>query len=132
MTLSDYLISLASSLPVNCGMMFIVAGLKEEDFSDFTFRIENESEATSEIEQSIIDYLENKYPSFSSMGIMSLLLTVANVIMVACGASLMFRAKEVLPVKKKGNGDDINSLRKCQNPDCKSHSSFLMCCSLLG
>ena len=64
-------------------MMFIVAGLKGEDFSNFTFKVENESERTSEVEQAIIDYLENRYPDFSQMGIMSFLLTVANVIMVA-------------------------------------------------
>ena len=54
-------------------------------------------EAASEI----VDYMNQKYPSFSSMGILSLMLTVANVIMVAAGSALMFRAKEVLPVKKK-------------------------------
>jgi len=54
-----------------------------EDFANFTFQIENESETIIETEQAIIGYLENRYPDFSQMGIMSLLLTVANVIMVA-------------------------------------------------
>lgn len=39
--------------------------------------------------------------NFLNSAIMSVALTVANVIMVALGASLMFRIKEVLPVQKK-------------------------------
>ena len=41
------------------------------------------------------------------MGIISLLLTVANVLMVAIGSALMFRVKEVLPVKKKVFWSDL-------------------------
>lgn len=41
------------------------------------------------------------------MGIISLMLTVANVVMVAIGSALMFRAKEVLPVKKKVFWSDL-------------------------
>lgn len=47
------------------------------------------------------------YPSFIQMGIISLMLTVANVVMVAIGSALMFRAKEVLPVKKKVFWSDL-------------------------
>ena len=78
---------------VNCGMMFIVAFIKKEDLSDFTYDY-----------KSIINGEEDHY---GQMGITSLLLTVANVIMVALGATLMFRAKEVLPVKKKIFWDDL-------------------------
>ena len=35
------------------------------------------------------------------------MLTVANVVMVAIGSALMFRAKEVLPVKKKVFWSDL-------------------------
>ena len=94
----------ASLLPpaVNCGMMFIVAIMKDNQWDDFSMKFqplypERFDEAASEI----VDYMNQKYPSFSSMGILSLMLTVANVIMVAAGSALMFRAKEVLPVKKK-------------------------------
>lgn len=94
----------ASLLPpaVNCGMMFIVAIMKDNQWEDFSMKFqplypEKFDEAASEI----VDYMNQKYPSFSSMGILSLMLTVANVIMVAAGSALMFRAKEVLPVKKK-------------------------------
>ena len=41
------------------------------------------------------------------MGIISLMLTVANVVMVAIGSALMFRVKEVLPVKKKVFWSDL-------------------------
>ena len=41
------------------------------------------------------------------MAIISLSLTVANVVMVALGSALMFRAKEVLQVKKKVFWDDL-------------------------
>ena len=37
--------------------------------------------------------------NFSQMGTISLMLTLANIVFVACGATLMFRLKEVLPVK---------------------------------
>jgi len=90
----------ASLLPpaVNCGMMFIVAFIKKEDLSDWTFDY-----------KSIINGEED---NFGQMGITSLLLTVANVIMVALGATLMFRVKEVLPVKKKVFWDDLKVARR--------------------
>ena len=52
------------------------------------------------------------YQSFSQAAIMSLLLTIANVICVALGATLMFRIKEVLPVKKKVFWDDLKIARR--------------------
>eukprot|EP01083_Nonionella_stella_P025844 71167_1 len=87
----------------NEGMMFIVAAMKgnqwnEHDFFNFQPMF---PERYDEVASEIVDYVDQKYPAFSSMGILSLLLTVANVIMVAAGSALMFRAKEVLPVKKK-------------------------------
>ena len=44
--------------------------------------------------------------------ILSLLSIVANVIFVAIGATLMFRMKEVLPVKKKVFWDDLKIARR--------------------
>ena len=54
--------------------------------------------------------LENQ--SFSGAAITSLLLTIANIICVALGATLMFRIKEVLPVKKKVFWDDLKIARR--------------------
>ena len=82
---------------VNCGMLLIMAAIRGEHWNDFSF--ENEP----------IDYTSN---NFSQMGVLSLMLTIANVIMVALGATLMFRAKEVLPVKKKIFWDDLKIARR--------------------
>ena len=49
---------------------------------------------------------------FSVMGTFSLLLTIANVVMVGCGATLMFRMKEVLPVTKKVFWEDLKVARR--------------------
>ena len=59
--------------------------------------------------------LENNHDhvnSFSEAAIMSLFLTIANIICVALGATLMFRMKEVLPVKKKVFWDDLKIARR--------------------
>ena len=50
--------------------------------------------------------------SYSQAAIMSLFLTIANIICVALGATLMFRMKEVLPVKKKVFWDDLKIARR--------------------
>ena len=50
--------------------------------------------------------------NFSQMGTISLMLTLANVVFVACGATLMFRLKEVLPVKKKVFWYDLKVARR--------------------
>lgn len=50
--------------------------------------------------------------TFSEAAIMSLFLTIANIICVALGATLMFRMKEVLPVKKKVFWDDLKIARR--------------------
>jgi len=49
---------------------------------------------------------------FSQAAIMSLFLTIANIICVGLGATLMFRMKEVLPVKKKVFWDDLKIARR--------------------
>mmetsp|Transcript_8046 Transcript_8046/g.18182 ORF Transcript_8046/g.18182 Transcript_8046/m.18182 type:complete len:241 (+) Transcript_8046:90-812(+) len=103
----------ASLLPpaVNCGMMFIVAAIKGEDFSEFSFEYESPYENLQGLKNRI-DYQLQGAPNFSQMGIISLMLTCANVIMVALGATLMFRAKEVLPVNKKIFWDDLKIARR--------------------
>ena len=101
----------ASLLPpaVNCGMLFVVAGLKGQNFSDFNMDFQPRN-------QELFDYLmgvaDDYFPSFSQMGFISLMLTVINVIMVACGSALMFRVKEVLPIKKKVFWDDLKFARR--------------------
>lgn len=75
----------ASLLPpaVNCGLLLMFAlqiRLHEKNQGDRDF--------------------ENDQQEFVTMGIMSLSLTAVNIIMVWLSASLMFRLKEVLPVKK--------------------------------
>ncbi|KAL7529526.1 hypothetical protein ACHAXR_003014 [Thalassiosira sp. AJA248-18] len=94
----------ASLLPpaVNCGMLFIVAAVKGGDWSNFDFKFE------------VVKDLLEKYdvPNFSEMGLTSLMLTVANVALVAIGATLMFRLKEVLPVNKKVFWDDLKVARR--------------------
>ena len=90
----------ASLLPpaVNCGMLLIVAGLKGENFSDFSMAYQPRN---PELFDNLLQVMDDYFPNFSQMGFISLMLTVINVIMVACGSALMFRVKEVLPIKKK-------------------------------
>lgn len=100
----------ASLLPpaVNCGMMLIVALLKHESFAAVSFQYQD----THPLLGHHLDLKYGGYPTFAQMGIMSLLLTIANVVMVAIGATLMFRLKEVLPVKKKVFWDDLKIARR--------------------
>lgn len=100
----------ASLLPpaVNCGMLFIVAWFKGEQWDDFSFKYEE----TPVLYELFLDKYPVERNTFSQMAIMSLFLTVANVIMVAIGATLMFRAKEVLPVRKKVFWDDLKIARR--------------------
>ena len=75
-------------------MMFIVAILRQDSFS----------EGNADPLAHSSDFHK---PNFAHMAVSSLLLTVANVVMVAIGATLMFRIKEVLPVQKKVFWDDL-------------------------
>ena len=90
----------ASLLPpaVNCGMLFIIAAIYDEEEHGCIFCIEENAKNTPK--------------SFHQMAIISLSLTVANVVMVALGSALMFRAKEVLPVNKKIFWDDLKTARR--------------------
>ena len=92
-------------LLVNCGMLFIVAAVKGDDWSNFSMRYSIPA---------VQSFAENnlELPNFAEMGLISLMLTVANVIMVAIGATLMFRLKEVLPVEKKVFWDDLKTARR--------------------
>lgn len=77
----------ASLLPpaVNCGILFIFA-------AQIRF---NENNALSRDRE-----FANDEGHFITMGIMSLSLTAVNILVVWLAAALMFRLKEVLPVKK--------------------------------
>ena len=56
--------------------------------------------------------LEEENELYHYIGLLSLALTVVNVIMVAVGAAGMFRLKEVLPVKKTVFWDDLKIARR--------------------
>jgi len=90
----------ASLLPpaVNCGILMVMAFIEDDKWTDFDgFQNPTNVDATL---------------LFSQAAIMSLFLTVANIICVGLGATLMFRMKEVLPVKKKVFWDDLKIARR--------------------
>ena len=94
-------------------MLLIVAVIKGDEWSDFNFQYSNDPEIR--IRQYIEIVSKDKFEynfDFSEAAVISLMLTIANVIMVAAGAALMFRAKEVLPVKKKVFWDDLKVARR--------------------
>lgn len=84
---------------VNCGILLVMSFINHDDWSNFHgFQTESPE-----------SYLER---NFSQTAIMSLFLTLANIICVALGATLMFRIKEVLPVKKKVFWEDLKIARR--------------------
>lgn len=92
----------ASLLPpaVNCGILMVMALIKRDDWGDFHgFSVSEENSSF-------------QYSNYSQGALMSLFLTLANIICVALGATLMFRIKEVLPVKKKVFWDDLKIARR--------------------
>ena len=86
-------------------MLFVVAAYKGNDWSNYNFNLKI-------LEEVVRERLGDSFPDFATMGITSLLLTIANVIMVAIGATLMMRLKEVLPVEKKVFWDDLKTARR--------------------
>jgi len=86
-------------------MLWVMAIIEDEDWKSFSVKVIYNDE---EFEKIIV---EEEDP-YHYMGVLSLLLTVANVIMVAVGAAGMFRLKEVLPVKKKVFWDDLKVARR--------------------
>ena len=96
----------ASLLPpaVNCGILFIFA-------AQIRF---NENNALSRDRE-----FNNDEDPFVTMGIMSLSLTAVNILVVWLAAALMFRLKEVLPVKKskchRGHSFPIHAPQTYQN-----------------
>ena len=92
----------ASLLPpaVNSGILFAMAFVADENWHDFHF--ENQ------------DFFRSftGFHNFSGMAFASFLLTIVNVIFVSIGAVLMFRIKEVLPIKKKVFWDDLKIARR--------------------
>ena len=83
-----------SRVTVNCGMLFVIAAIKGDGWN---FDFEYSDEPSIAIRQYIAyetNELYNYSYNFTQGATISLLLTVANVIMVAVGAALMFRTKE--------------------------------------
>ena len=94
-------------------MLLIIAVIKGDEWSDFNFKYSDDP--AIRIRQYVAIESNEKFDyqfDFSQAGLISLLLTVANVIFVALGAALMFRLKEVLPVKKKVFWDDLKVARR--------------------
>ena len=94
-------------------MLLIIAVIKGDEWSDFNFQYSDDP--SIRIRQYIAIESNEKFTyqfDFSQAGLISLLLTVANIIFVALGAALMFRLKEVLPVKKKVFWDDLKVARR--------------------
>mmetsp|Transcript_28508 Transcript_28508/g.57372 ORF Transcript_28508/g.57372 Transcript_28508/m.57372 type:complete len:122 (+) Transcript_28508:212-577(+) len=77
-------------------MLLVMAFIKDDNWTDFHG----------------FEYNSGDNSSYSQAAIMSLFLTLANIICVALGATLMFRMKEVLPVKKKVFWDDLKIARR--------------------
>lgn len=77
-----------------------MAFIKRDDWGDFDgFSVSEENSSF-------------QYTNYSQGALMSLFLTLANIVCVALGATLMFRMKEVLPVKKKVFWDDLKIARR--------------------
>lgn len=95
----------ASIIPqaVNSGILLILAMQNDnERWNDFTLSFDEE-------------VYDEDTPSYSQLAVMSLLLTVINVVLVTCGATLMFRLKEVLPIDKEEFWYDLKVARKIHN-----------------
>ena len=95
----------ASIIPpaVNSGMLLILAMQNDTEWwNDFTLTFDEEmyDEDTS---------------NYGQLAVMSLLLTAANVLLVTCGATLVFRLKEVLPIEKEEFWYDLKVARKVHN-----------------
>ena len=95
----------ASVIPpaVNSGILLILTMQNDNEWwSDFKLTFDEE------------DYDEST-PNYSQLAAMSLLLTVVNVVLVTCGATLMFQLKEVLPIEKEEFWYDLKATRKLHN-----------------
>ena len=95
----------ASVIPpaVNSGILLILTMQNDNEWwSDFKLTFDEE------------DYDEST-PNYSQLAAMSLLLTVVNVVLVTCGATLMFQLKEVLPIEKEEFWYDLKVARKLHN-----------------
>mmetsp|Transcript_31864 Transcript_31864/g.48483 ORF Transcript_31864/g.48483 Transcript_31864/m.48483 type:complete len:429 (+) Transcript_31864:29-1315(+) len=117
----------ASLLPpaVNCGILWVAQLFKEADIlgndpMEITNPInpipENLPEPPEENLPEVRRYLEglNNYETheFWLGGLISLLLTVSNIILIIFSSILMFRVKERLPIKKKVFWTDLGAARK--------------------
>ena len=84
-------------------MLLMMAILNDEDWVEYQLVWNDETLQMT---------IEGEYHYYHNLGLISLSLTVANVVMVAAGACLMFRLKEVLPVTKKVFWDDLKVARR--------------------
>ena len=87
-----------------------------DSFTEATFRdtlfglgITQSSTSSSDYEESPTYYSASEY---RNMGGISLLLTLANIVLIIVSSMLMFRIKEVLPIRKKVFWEDLKVARK--------------------
>ena len=113
-TTIDLLISPILPLPshmlfslVNCGMLLFMAIIQNEEWITISAKYMYDEKSFQ-----MLLKLEEEDELYHYMGLLSLALTVVNVIMVAVGAAGMFRLKEVLPVKKTVFWDDLKIARR--------------------
>jgi len=92
---------------VNCGMLLFMAIIQNEEWITISAKYMYDEESFQ-----MLLKLEEEDELYHYMGLLSLALTVVNVIMVAVGAAGMFRLKEVLPVKKTVFWDDLKIARR--------------------
>jgi len=91
-------------LSVNAGILLVMAIAQDDKWNDVDFHPDHHFYTPCPIKEDAAN--------FSNLAVMSLLLTVVNILFVSIGAILMFRIKEVLPVKKKVFWSDLKIARR--------------------
>ena len=90
--------------PVNPGVLVVMAIAQDHKWNAIEFEIHPHHFFNSPCTDENVN--------FSNLAMISLSLTVANVLFVSIGAISMFRIKEVLPVKKKVFWIDLKFARR--------------------
>lgn len=122
-TNSDILAPQTLTIPCACFVQNITNGEEMsynntslDSFTEATFRdtlfglgITQSSTSSSDYEESPTYYSASEY---GNMGGISLLLTLANIVLIIVSSMLMFRIKEVLPIRKKVFWEDLKVARK--------------------
>jgi hypothetical protein len=109
----------ASLLPpaVNCGILFVAQAFVEGGVINSTSPVVTVPYNGELVTLQVVNSNNDNRPFYDSsdfygMALMSLFLTLANIILVCLASILMFRIKEVLPIKKKVFWNDLSVARK--------------------